>query len=248
MDEKGMQSVSRIFMVIEQIANSKSGLGITELSKATNLPKSTIHRIANALINDNYLKKSDDDKYKLGYRFISISKQYVNSLDLCEIAGPYLRNLANNLNATAHIAIRNGIKAVYVEKIQPYSYVSMYSEIGKSIDLYCSALGKSLMLGMTENELEEYIKRLRITKYTPNTLDKEQLVIQINIARKTKLTFDNAEHETHMYCIATPIYNHTNNTIASISISSNDCTLLHNKDAMSQLKRVGEEISKQFGY
>lgn len=242
-----MQSVSRIFLVIEKIAESQSGMGITELSKATSLPKSTIHRTVNALINSNYLIKDDKDKYRLGYKFIAIAKKYITGLDLREVAGPFLHNLVRKLNVAGHIAVRRGDYAVYVEKIQPYSYVCMYSEIGKSIELYCSALGKSLMLGMTDKELNNYIDTIKIYQYTPNTLNKEKLIEEIEKAKVTGITIDNSEHESHVYCMAAPIYDHAKSVVGAISITSADENFLQNSEAIELLKQAGRDISKQYG-
>lgn len=246
MIEKSNQSADRIFLIIEAIARAAGGIGITEISKAVQLPKSTVHRIVYSLVNKNYLALSED-KFTLGYRLIAIAGDHLSRLDIRKVASPFLHNLSSITSATAHIAIRQGNYAVYIDKIQPYTHICMYSDIGRSIELYCSGLGKALLLGLSEDDLKTYLKVVRFNKFTENTLDREKLIKELSIARKTGVTIDNAEHENGVFCLATPIYDYNNSVIAAISISSSNKSLLEDDISKDALLTCGKEISEQFG-
>lgn len=246
--ETGVQSVDRIFSIIEKIAQYRQGVGISEIAREVGLPKSTVHRTVAALVANNYLTKSEtSDKYKLGYRFIAVAGSYTSKLDIREVAAPYLLNIVNKLNVTAHIAIKQGDYAVYIEKILPHSFACTYSEIGKSIELYCSALGKSLLLGLSEKEIIEYYRRLSPRKYTPSTLEAIALQRELNEARITHITRDNAEHEEGVYCIATPVYDSGSRIIGAISVSSHDKDLIADPAAKEMLLESARLTSRQFG-
>ena len=247
MNNQSMQSVTRIFTLIEKIAESQSGLSISELSRASGLPKTTVFRQVKALVGNNYLVKDKNERYKLGYKFIALAKCYTSKLDLREVAGPYLRQLASALNVTGHIAVRQGDYAAYIEKIQPFSYVCMYSEIGKTIDLYCSALGKSLMLQFSDEELNAYLKRTNFIKYTQTTLSKTELIKELKAVKSEGVAYDNAEHEDGVFCISVPIYDYTDTVIGAISMTSADKDFLKDAQAVAELKRCGAEVSRRFG-
>ncbi|MDD3947420.1 MAG: IclR family transcriptional regulator [Clostridia bacterium] len=246
--ENSIQSVDRIFGIIEKVAQYRYGVGISELAREVNLPKSTVHRTVTALVANNYLAKDEtSEKYKLGYRFIAVAGSYTSKLDLREIAAPYLRNMVNKLNVTGHIAIKQGDYAVYIEKLLPYSFACTYSEIGKTIELYCSALGKSLLLGLTESELVEYYRRLMPRKFTPNTLDIISLQKELTEARATQITKDNAEHEEGVFCIATPVYDNYNKIIGALSISSHEKSLLTDSVAREMLIESARLTARHYG-
>lgn len=246
--ESSVQSVDRIFGIIEKIAGYRQGVGISELSREVGLPKSTVHRTVTALVANHYLTKDENtDKYKLGYRFIAVAGSYASKLDLREVAGPYLRDMVMRLNVTGHIAVKQGDYAVYIEKLLPYSYACTYSEIGKTIELYCSALGKSLLLGLPEKELIEYYRRLLPRKFTPYTLDILGLQRELTEARSTLITRDNAEHEEGVYCIGTPVFDSFGKVLGAISISSHEKDLLTDEGARNMLLESARLISKQYG-
>lgn len=247
--ERNVQSTERIFSVIELIAEAgNGGMGISEISRSLDLPKSTVHRIVNSLADRNYLMKDTyNEKFKLGYKFIAIAGDYVSKLDIRTVAAPFINDLAKKFNFSAHLAIRQQDKAVYIEKVEPYSHICMYSQIGRSIDLYCSALGKSLLLGLKEKELNEYINNLNITKYTQFTLDKQKLLEEIEEAKKTNITIDNAEHEEGIYCLAAPIYDYSGKVIAAISIASAEKEILTKSEYREALLIATKKISALFG-
>lgn len=240
------QSIDRIFSIIETIAESGE-IGISEIGRKTDLPKSTVHRLIGALVEKSYLQKGENDRYKLGYKFIAIAGDYIATLDIRTTALPFIHGLAKNLNVTAHLALLQGDTAIYIEKAHPYSNVCMYSEIGKAIELYCSALGKSLLLGFTKEERNNYINKLEITKHTKNTLSKQELVEELEKAVSTQITLDNAEHEEGIYCIATPIYNYAGKIIAAISIATPSTDILHEEKYRKALITAGNKLSALFG-
>lgn len=241
------QSLDRINEIIDVIANNPNGCSLSDVVINLNLPKTTAHRNLNALVEKGFLMKGEGNLYKLGYKFLILAKYYLGSLDIRDIANPYLKKLVAVFNVTAHIAIMHQNKAVYIEKIRPFSFECAYSDIGKTIDLYCSGLGKSLLLGM-DDDLKKYLTLAKFDSYTSNTLDSNSLKLELEQARKTGYTIDNAEHEDGMFCIAAPIYDYKGNIIAAISVSSGDKKILNSKITINSLLDSAKSISKEFGY
>ena len=247
--ENSIQSVDRIFSIIEKIADYKQGVGISELAREVGLPKSTVHRTVKALTENNYLAKDQaTDKYKLGYRFIAIAGSYTSKLDLREIASPYVRNIVNKLNVTGHIAVKQGDYAVYIEKILPYSFACTYSQIGKTIELYCSGLGKSLLFGANRYRACRILPQASSPQVHPQHIGyNSPLQKELAEARKTLITRDNAEHEEGVYCLATPVFDNYNKVIGAISISSHEKSLINDEEAKAMLLESGKQVSKQYG-
>jgi DNA-binding IclR family transcriptional regulator len=248
MENGNSQAADRIFSVIEEVAGAERPLTLTEIAKRTNLPKSTAFRVVTALMEKHYLNRDgESERYKLGYRFVAVAGAYMSGLDLRSEASPYLRDLSKRIDMTAHLAVRQGGKAVYIEKILPYSNACAYSEIGRTIDLYCSGLGKSLLLGLPEQELKEYVRRLKIFKFTEGTLGKRALIAELDEARKMGYTKDNAEHEKGVYCIAAPIKDYSGSVVAAISISGSRIEVLDDAKYYCPLIECAEAISKLLG-
>ena len=58
---------------------------------------------------------------------------------------------------------------VYITKIESNNPVTLYSQIGRSIPLYCSAMGKSILAEQTAEEIDEYLDEHELIAKTENT-------------------------------------------------------------------------------
>ena len=129
-DERGVQSIDRALDIIEVLAVEESGLGVTEIASRVGLHKSTAYRIIETLYNRGYLNKTQDNNYKIGLKLIEAVSCYINSLELETQARPYVAQITAELGLTSHLGVLEGDKVVYIEKMDVFSSVRMYSQIG----------------------------------------------------------------------------------------------------------------------
>ena len=146
-DERGVQSIERALDIIEVLAVEESGLGVTEIASRVGLHKSTAYRIIETLYNRGYLNKTQDNNYKIGLKLIEAVSCYINSLELETQARPYVAQITAELGLTSHLGVLEGDKVVYIEKMDVFSSVRMYSQIGLRMHAYCSSLGKFMLSG-----------------------------------------------------------------------------------------------------
>jgi DNA-binding IclR family transcriptional regulator len=81
-----------------------------------------------------------------------------------------MRHLAEQLGVTVHLAILDEMDVVYIEKVDAVQSLRMYSQIGKRIPAYCSALGKVLLSGLPRNMQKDILGRIEIKEFTPTPL------------------------------------------------------------------------------
>ncbi|MFA6732529.1 MAG: IclR family transcriptional regulator, partial [Sphaerochaeta sp.] len=110
--------------------------------------------------------------------------------------------------------------AVYVLKKESSFTIRMYSRVGKSIPLYCTAIGKILLSDLGEGELRGYLDTTHLKPFTPNTLqDPLKLREELKQIRKQGWASDNEEHEMGTLCIGSPIRDYTGKVVAAMSVS-----------------------------
>ena len=251
MSDKGVQVIDRAFDILELLSLEKDGLGVTEIGNRIGLHKSTVHRILSAMAERGYIEKSGKSAYKLGLKLIEISSVYLNSIELKTEARPYLWELTSKLNQTTHLAILEGNEAVYIDKVDVMTSIRLYSQIGRRIPVYCSGLGKCLLSGLAESKLHEVIDSCSFKQLTDNTImDKDQLLLQVEEARKNGWALDNGEHEAGVRCIAAPIFDYRGKVIAAVSVSgpANAITPDRDQETGNMVKDVALKISKRVGF
>lgn len=251
MSEKGVQVIDRTFDIIELLAVEPQGLGVSDVARKLSLNKSTAHRILNAIAERGYLEKTPDGIYSLGMQFLELSSNKLNSLELNIEAKPFLNDLTKRLGQSTHLAILDGSDAVYIDKVEVTRNLRLYSQIGKRIPVYCSGLGKSLLLDSDDNSILAVLSACPMERLTGNTLDSPgKLLSEIREARKKGWTVDNEEHDYGIRCIAAPIYDYRGKIIAAVSAAGPISFFSPDKDEAlaGEIMETARQISARMGY
>ena len=249
--DNSVQSIDRVLDIIEVLSVEQEGLGVTEIAKRVDLHKSTAHRLITTLARRGYLNKTENGNYKIGLKLIEAVSCYINSLELQTEARPYIARITAELGLTSHLGVLDGDQVVYIEKMDVFSGIKMYSQIGLRMHAYCSSLGKCLLSNFSKDELEKVMKDCSFIKFTPNTIDSmEGLHREMNKVRAQGWAMDNQEFEIGHRCIGAPIYDYRGDIIASISASgpTNLLTDQRIEPTAEFVKKVALEISRNMGY
>jgi IclR family transcriptional regulator, KDG regulon repressor len=251
-DNKGVQTLERSLDLIEYLSLEKNGSGITEVGNKLGLHKSTVHRLLNALVKRGYVEKDKQtSKYSLGLKFIEIGSLRLNHIELKTEAAPYLRHLAESTRQPVHLAILDGIEAVYIDKIEPVSNLRMYSQIGRRVPVFCSALGKSLLSDLTDDELEKTMTKIEFRNFTKMThAAAESFRADILSTRSRGWSIDDEEHEEGIRCIGAPVKDYTGKIIAALSVSGDKNVITPERDSeiSGLVINTAQTISRRMGY
>ena len=252
MSTKMVQSIDRAFQILETIGVEKDGLGVTEIAKRVGLHKSTVHRLLNSMVDIGYIEQNHETgAYRLGLKFIELCSLYLNNVELKTEAQPYLRNLSILTGQPVHLATLIDGAAVYIDKIEKYNTIRMYSAIGRRIPLHCTAVGKVLLSDKSPDRIREILGGDKLTPCTPNSItDFDRLLEEVAQVRKFGWARDNEEHETGIRCIAAPIYDYRRQIIAAISTSGikNIISPDRDEEIAQYVIEAASGISKRMGY
>ena len=250
-DEHGVQSIERAFDIIEAVATSKNFAVLTEIAEKTGLHKSTAYRIISTLLKRGYLKKNEDGTYKIGLKLIEAASYYIDSLQLQTEVRPYIAQITAKFGLTSHLGVLEGDKVVYIEKMDIFSNIKLYSQIGLRMPAYCSSLGKCLLANFSNTQLRSIMGQTEFTRFTHNTITTiEALQKEIDTVRQQGWAIDNEEFEIGHRCIGAPVYDYRGDIIAAISASGSTTILTNERipEIVEYLKQTAAEISQNMGY
>jgi len=247
-----VQSVERTFDIIEALSHEKDGLGLTDIGKRVGLHKSTVFRLLSSLAEKGYIDKNPKTaNYRLSLKFIELSSTFLNNLELKTEALPFLKRLASLTTQAVYFAILDGWEVIYIEKVETFESIRKYDIIGKRAPSYCTALGKSLISGLSEDEIRERFQAIPLTAFTPNTITSlDRLLQEVDLIRARGWSEDDEEYEEGVRCIAAPIYDYRNCVIAALSTSGPKNII--SKDRTGEISQyvveAARDISKRMGY
>lgn len=239
--------------VLENFYKKDSALTITELSEILKIYPSTIHRILETLKYRGYVEQdSVTKKYFLGLQLFKLGKYKMSKIDLVKVSHPFLKELVDNFNENAYLGIYHEEKVLYLEKVESTHRITMSTHIGETAPLYCSALGKLLLTGLSKEEINKILSKNKLKRFTKKTITNKRLLkAEINKVKKQGFALDIGEHEENVCCVAAGVLNHKGEIIAAISVSLPSYRL-DSKTKLNNIKELviqkGKEISTQMGY
>ncbi|MFS0862672.1 IclR family transcriptional regulator [Fredinandcohnia sp. 179-A 10B2 NHS] len=193
--------------ILNYLSSVEQPQSLQQIAKETALTSSTALKILDTLQYIGYVKKDDETKkFSIGTRIIQYANKAINQAQIKDIAQPYLEILRKQTTETVHLGMLDKNKIVYISKLESYNPVALYSSVGKSIPLYCSAMGKSILADCSNQEIDNYLNENELLPKTVNTITtREEFFEEINLIRKNGYAFDNGEHELDIFCVGASI-------------------------------------------
>jgi IclR family KDG regulon transcriptional repressor len=249
-DEKQSGAVARTIAILEILASHKS-INLEQLARETSLPKATLLRFLSSLVSLGYVSRDQYDLYSLTLRMFSVGSHSLEHMDLVGAAKPEAESLEERFGETVHVGILEDDTAVYVLKVESRYNIRMHSRVGKSIPLYCTAIGKALLANLPSSERKTLLRKIRMVPFTPNTLKNvAALEAELGDIRKNGWSMDREEHETGVTCTAAPVRDYSGRVVAAISVSwplfRYDAA--HAADYEKAVSAAADRISLSLGY
>jgi len=198
-----------------------------------------------------FLNKTEDSRYRLGWRLVTLSETLLATTELRKEAHPVIEDLAVEYQETIHLAILDDTQAVYVDKFEGRQAVRVeLTSLGARLYAHCSALGKVLLAYQEENEVKRIIQAAGLPRFTDNTItDEDDLMQNLVKIRKQGFAYDLEEILPDLCCVAAPVYDYTGNVIAAISMSVPAFRFRRSQaDFCDGVMRAAKKISKRLGY
>ncbi|RCW68615.1 IclR family transcriptional regulator [Pseudorhodoferax soli] len=166
------QSVDRIFSILDALASAEAGMGLAQLARSLDAPKSSLMSLLVGMAEGGYLRRDEAGVYRLGPRMFSLATRVVGHLRLGELARPTLRWLSEQTGETALLGALtpDRQKVVYLEKVESESALRYTIPIGEQRDLYSTAIGKLLLAYMPASQQEHYLRSVTLVAHTPSTI------------------------------------------------------------------------------
>jgi IclR family transcriptional regulator, KDG regulon repressor len=243
-------ALQRGLRLLQMFGEAPNGFTAKQVAERSRLPVSTVHRFLANLESSGFLNCSGN-VYHLGTACFAIGQAALAQLDIRRVSLPYLHELNRQTRETVHLTVRYGSSAVYVEKLDSTEQLRIFSRIGASVPLYCTAVGKVMLAYMPDDQRKRLLHQLELKRFTPNTIGSlQELEAELQRARKNGYACDLEEHELHIRCVAAPIWDHAGAVNASLSITAPSVRipLSRLRQLAPLIQAAGLQISRELGY
>ncbi|WP_026927901.1 IclR family transcriptional regulator [Granulicoccus phenolivorans] len=198
------------------VERDMTGVGLTDLGRRLNLPKSTTFRLLKTLVRNNVLEQYGDH-YRLGGLFAE-ALPTGPQVELIQIVlTGYLAKLYELTRCTVQLAVLDDADVVFLNKLHGIQRFPSPSRIGGRAPAHCTSIGKA-MLAFDPVSTEKVCAR-GLDQWTARTnTDPDRLWAELARVRKTRIAIDDGEYVDAVASIAAPILV-DNTPVASLCVT-----------------------------
>lgn len=220
-DRYHIAALERGLSVLEAFSRESPTLSMTEIAKHVGLNKSTVFRVTHTLEELGYLKRDPETKrYRPGLKVLRLGFNAVNSLEMGQIAQPYLKALSGECGETTNMTVRDERDIVYVARNKTQQILSVDLHLGSRLPVYCTSMGKVQLIDLARHELRELLGDGPYRKRGPNTITTlDDLMAELDRVREQGYAVNDEELVAGLRAVAAPVRRHTNTIAGAINIS-----------------------------
>ncbi len=194
---------------------------MTEIAADVGLTKSTAFRFTHTLEELGYLRRDPETKrYRPGTKVLRLGFTALNSLEMGQVAQPYLRALSERCGKTTNMTVRDEAEIVYVARNKTQQILALDLHLGSRLPIYCTSMGKAQLIDLSRPELRALLGDGPYQQRGPNTITTlEGLLDELADVRSQGYAVNDEELAPGLRSLAAPVRDHSGEIVAAINVS-----------------------------
>ncbi len=217
--DKG-RSFLRVFSILEKVSAATAPLSLSDLSDDLDIPRPTVHRLCQMLMDERLLEKTvEGNRFLAGPRLFEFAHWIIGSSHLNLERKVILESLVEAVRETCNLAVPDGHRMVYADRVESSWPLQLQLPTGTHVPLYCTASGKLYLSSLSDDDVRHVISRLHLERRTPATMtDPDDLLKELARVRAAGFSWDNEEFLEGLIAIAVPVHNSLGQFCAALTV------------------------------
>lgn len=187
----GIQVISRAADILKLLKEDTTGLSLGKIAKRVELPRSTVQRIINALISENFVAVAGEQGgYVIGPEIILMANSA--KLDVPKLLNPFLMRLSKETNETVDLAIFKTDQMEFVDQVVGSHRLRAVSAIGDRFPMTVTANGKAVLALLNKDRIKQIFLQEQANKTIQCSYT--EFCAELTEIRRTGYAIDRDEH------------------------------------------------------
>jgi IclR family pca regulon transcriptional regulator len=213
-----VRALARGLAVIESFDSLPGGATLSHIASRANLNRGTVRRALITLQRLGYVAEKHG-RFSLLPRTLRLGYSYLSSEPLGVLARPYVEEVHAETGETTSLSVFDEGMIVYLIRAMTSRLLHDKLTIGSRIPAYAASMGRVLLAGLPESELDRYLRETKFTPFTPLTVvDPVRIRALIDRAREVGFAGNDQELELGLRSIAVPIFAQNGATVAALNV------------------------------
>lgn len=217
--ESFVRTFARGLRVIEVMGQSTGRHTIAHISEAAELPRTVVRRLLLTLIELGFVG-ADEKDYWLTPKVLRLGMTYLYTLPFWRQSQLVLEEVGTRMNQSCAVSVLDDSDIVYIQRFHTKQILAFSPSVGSRLPAHTVSMGKVLLSGLTEPELDQYLETAELRKLTSHTVtDPVHLRAIIEQTREQGYSWSDAEYDESICGLAVPIRNTAGEVVAAINVS-----------------------------
>ena len=191
---------------------------LADMSRATGLTRATARRLLHTLVALGFVC-TDGRTFELTPRVLDLGFAYVSSLQLPDIAQPFMEGLSDRVHESVSASVLDGDQIVYVARVNTQRIMGISLAIGSRLPAAWTSMGRVLLAGLTDEQLDTFFDGLIVTELTMQSItDIDALRAEVLAVRSQGYALIDQELEVGIRSVAAPLRDRRGRTLAAINV------------------------------
>ncbi len=212
-------AVARALALLTAFTFADPVLGVSELGRRVNLPKSTVHRLLSILVSEGFVERTADERYRLSLKLYEIGQEVVSSRVLRQVGHVPLEKLHNDSSEAAHLAVLSGSDVVYLDRLESPQMMGLFTKVGRRRSAHATSSGKVLLAYGTQADVDDAVAA-GLPRLGPRTITTRTRLNQaLAEIRKAGYAISSDESAPGVVSIGAPIFDRLGSCVAAVSVA-----------------------------
>ena len=212
-----VQSLQRGLAVIRVFDAEHAELTLSQVAARAGLARAVARRLLMTLEYLGYVRRQGR-QFSLTPRILELGFSYLSCLPVATLAQPFMEQVAHEIDESCSLAVLDAHDIVYVQRVAVRKVMTITLGIGARLPAFCTSMGRMLLAGLADDDLESWLRVLRPQAWTRFTLtDKAQLRTAVERARAQGYTYVEQELQEGLCSVAVPVRDERGNMVAALN-------------------------------
>ena len=195
-------AIDKAFDVLFHLHAQLEPQRISEIGRALDLPKSSVHRLLAALRRRELVEQDESGRYRPGAGLFGLALGVLEREPLALCARPVLEQAAAELGETFFLVAARAGRLIVLEKAEGTGLLRASPRVGSTVPVHASAVGKLYLAHAPDAVVLEQ----PLPRFTPRTIvSARRLAREVSAARNAGHAESDGEWQAGLSVVAAPV-------------------------------------------
>jgi IclR family KDG regulon transcriptional repressor len=202
--------VERAFRLLDLLSLSEEGLTLSELARALEMSKSSVHGLLRTLENNSVIEQAEERRYVLGPHLYDLARAAMQHAGLRRFALPAMERLAGICCETVFLGRIEQEHVRIIESVEaggdsPLFHIT--APRGTRVPLLAGAIGRVVLACWSPEQRSAFLRERTLPQFTVHSItDPVAFLEAVAETEQSGVGIDHEEYLTGVNAVAAPIY------------------------------------------